>query len=335
VSSIEWTEETLNAWTGCRKVSAGCANCYITRQPPLRIARRTWVKGVTLAPDGSGPVVYHLERIDKMVRRRKPTVYFVNSMSDVFLEDVPDEVIALLFAGMACAPQHTFQVLTKRPERMHALLTSDRWNGLLLEAFCEHGGDWPRVLAAGEPDAGPVVLPNVWLGVTVENRAQVKRADLLRATPAAIRFLSCEPLIGPVVPSFFSAQGRASGVTYSGYEWPDGKSLDDKPGLDLSGIDWVIAGGESGPDPRPCREEWLRDLRDACQVENRRRSAMYGAGPQVGELDQYPPPPRRVKFFLKQLGGHPDKRGGDKALLDGELHHRMPPLRPAQASLLA
>jgi protein gp37 len=342
-SAIEWCEATLNAWTGCRKVSAGCAKCFIEHQPPFRIAGRKFVKGVTLAPDGSGPVVYHLERIDRMVRRRKPTVYFVNSLSDVFLEDVPDEVIALLFAGMACAPQHTFQVLTKRPERMQRLLSDPDWWEMVWDAGLREMPEYVdrATTPPGVSPDGQRWLRNVWLGVTVENRAQVKRADVLRATPAAVRFLSCEPLIGPVIAHWSPELGDYGSEHGGEWVWPDGKIEPDP--LDLSGMDWVIAGGESGPGARPCREEWLRDLRDACERESLTRIKWRNHG-HVGELGEMPEalgPPRPCRFFLKQLGGHPDKRGGDKALLDGRLWHEMPPLRraesvePVQGSLLA
>jgi protein gp37 len=186
-------------------------------------------------------------------------------------------------------------------------------------------------------------LRNVWLGVTVENRAQVGRADLLRATPAAVRFLSCEPLLGPVV---YDGWGQVAGENDAERRcvpcWSTGDPFG-KPQLDLSGMDWVIAGGESGPGARPCREEWLRDLRDACERESLTRIKWRNHG-HVGELGEMPEalgPPRPCRFFLKQLGGHPDKRGGDKALLDGRLWHEMPPLRraesvePVQGSLLA
>jgi protein gp37 len=323
-SSIEWTEATLNAWTGCRQCSAGCAHCYLPTTPPFRIAGRKFVKGRTVHVDADGkpldesesPVEYHLDRIDRMVRRKKPTVYFVNSLSDVFLEDVPWGVIAYLFAGLAASPQHTHQVLTKRPERMQELLSEDRfWDQVRVEAKAE---GW-----SAQPCGPGTPLPNVWLGVTVENRAQVGRADLLRATPAAVRFLSCEPLLGPVV---YDGWGQVAGENDAERRcvpcWSTGDPFG-KPQLDLSGMDWVIAGGESGPGARPCREEWLRDLRDAC--------VLYPEQPTLM-------PRRRPLYFLKQLGGHPDKRGGDKALLDGRLWHEMPPLRapePAQASLLA
>jgi protein gp37 len=389
-SSIEWTEATLNAWTGCRKCSAGCAHCYIEHQPPFRIPGRRFVRGETLFVDGGGevvpgqesPVVYHLERIERMVRRKKPTVYFVNSLSDVFLEDVPDEVIALLFAGMALAPQHTFQVLTKRPERMCELLTSDDWPMMVAEQVWaqeaatvrKHGDStWHRTRLARYNDR--LELPHVWLGVTVENRAQVKRADLLRATPAAVRFLSCEPLLGPLLATdereveFCEVDGRTYPVAQvrgtvdrTWWEprqaWPDGKLAADVPELDLSGISWVIAGGESGPGARPCREEWLRDLRDACLAAGTVCSRCEGrAGPvppgsQFGATESMDPAKsellwcpecgstgrvNRPLFFLKQLGGHPDKRGHAAAVLDRRLWHEMPPLRapePAQSALL-
>lgn len=331
-SSIEWTEATLNAWTGCRKKSAGCARCYIGNQPPFRIAGRKWVRGATRFVDADGNttedervVVYHLERIDRMVRRKKPTLYFVNSLSDVFLEDVPPHYIARLWAGMTAAPQHTFQVLTKRPERMQAMLHAPMFYALLEAELEANGWIAERIPSAEEP------LPNVWVGVTVENRAQVKRADLLRATPAAVRFLSCEPLLGPVV--YDARDWRPDPMPDARFPmWEDG--AEGKPQLDLADIDWVIAGGESGPNPRPCREEWLRDLRDAVIAENRRRRPNTSpAGPFVGELESYPMPPRRCRFFLKQMGSAwatahgADVKGGKMEFWPEDLRIRtMPPL---------
>lgn len=170
MSQIEWTERTLNLWTGCTKVDPACAHCYIPRTIPFRKAHRDFERGHI-------PLFFHLERLERLeqpLRRRKPTTYFVNSLSDTFHEDVPDEVIQRLWAMMASAEQHTFQILTKRPERARDLV--------------------PQVATRrGDP------LPNVWLGTTIGNRRFVYRADVLRDTLAAVRFISAEPLLGPLV----------------------------------------------------------------------------------------------------------------------------------------
>ena len=200
-SRIEWTGATWNPVTGCNKVSPGCAHCYAET-----FAER-W-RGIPGHPYEQGfELRLWPNRLDVPLRWRRPRTIFVNSMSDLFHEDVPDEFIAAVFDVMVRADHHTFQVLTKRHERM-AQLAIDL--------------PWP---------------PNVWLGVTIENRRFIHRADYLRAVPASVRFISAEPLLGPL------------------------------EGLDLDGIDWLISGGESGARHRPVRVEWLRDLRDRCEAE--------------------------------------------------------------------
>jgi protein gp37 len=184
------------------------------------------------------------ERLDVPLRWKRPRMIFVNSMSDLFHERIPDEFVAEIFETMVSAEQHTFQILTKRHERMLQLAP-------LLP--------WP---------------PNVWMGVTIENRRFVHRADYLREIPAAVRFISAEPLLGPL------------------------------EGLDLSEIDWLIAGGESGPRHRPVREEWITELRDRCGDEG-------------------------VAFFFKQWGGVRSKSGG--RLLDGRTWDEMPRARELTA----
>lgn len=267
-SSIEWTEATLNPWTGCTKVSPGCAHCYIARTPPFRIAGRDFDRR------GHIPLVFHLDRLDRMVSRRRPTTYFVNSLSDLFHEDASDEQIRQVFAAMGAAPQHTFQVLTKRPERMVALL-----------------GAWYSYPGQSKDDP----LPNVWLGVTIENRRFVHRANLLRQTPAAVRFISAEPLLSPLIAG--AGAVRVEGGEPWGYNtvWADGHV---GPELDLRGIDWLICGGESGRNHRPIRPEWARDLRDAC----------VAAG---------------AAFFFKQWGGPRPKSNGRE--LDGRTWDEYPP----------
>jgi protein gp37 len=200
-SAIEWTEATWNPVTGCDQISPGCAHCY------AKTFAERW-RGVPDHPYEQGfDLRLWPQRIDQPLRWRRPRQIFVNSMSDLFHPDVPDEFIAEVFATMVEADWHVFQILTKRPER-------------LLELADEL--PWP---------------PHVWMGVSIENRRFVQRADLLREVPAAIRFISAEPLLGPL------------------------------EGLDLTDIHWLIAGGESGPGHRPIREEWVLDLRDRCEEE--------------------------------------------------------------------
>ena len=239
-SAIEWTEATWNPTTGCDKVSAGCDNCYA-----LTLANRLKAMGAPKYQNDGDPrtsglgfgVTVHPASLTIPTRWRAPRMVFVNSMSDLFHARVPFSFIQDVFAVMAATPQHTYQVLTKRSTRLRRL--ADRL-------------EWPD---------------NVWMGVSIEDEAHTGRADDLRQVPAAVRFLSCEPLLGPL------------------------------HGLKLDGIDWVIAGGESGPNHRPVKEEWVTALRDACT--------------DVG-----------IAFFFKQWGGRTPKTGG--RLLSGRTWDQMP-----------
>jgi len=240
-SAIEWTDATWNPVTGCSKVSPGCANCYAeTLSLRFGHSKKPWTPA-----NAAENVVLHPERLRLPLTWRQPRMVFVNSMSDLFHELVPDEYIGRVFEVMAHAPQHTFQVLTKRPDRMRQWTRGYPVWGIWNE--------WP--------------LPNVWLGTSIENDRWVSRADDVRSAAADTRFLSLEPLLGPL------------------------------PSLDLTGIDWVIVGGESGVGHRPIDPDWVRDLRDRC-VE---------AG---------------VTFFFKQWGGRTPKSGG--RTLDGRTWDEMP-----------
>jgi protein gp37 len=244
-SGIEWTEATWNPVTGCSKVSPGCAHCYAeTLSRRFGRSRLPWTPA-----NARENVVLHPERLEQPLRWRRPRMVFVNSMSDLFHELVPAEFVERVFATIARAPRHTFQILTKRPEQ--AL-------------------DFYRA-AAGE---GVAELPNVWLGVSIENSRYTWRADVLREIPVSVRFISAEPLLG----SLFERRGQ-------------------RVPLDLTAIDWLIAGGESGPGYRPVRIEWARELRDACGAAS-------------------------VAFFFKQWGGRTSKAGG--RLLDDRVYDAMP-----------
>lgn len=243
-SAIEWTEATWNPTTGCDRVSAGCDHCYA-----LTLAKRLKAMGtVKYQNDGdprtSGPgfgVTVHPDALTLPYRWRSPRVVFVNSMSDLFHAKVPVGFIRDVFAVMADTPQHTYQLLTKRSHRLRRLAV---------------GLQWPE---------------NVWMGVSVENAAQLGRIEDLRDVPAKVRFLSAEPLIGPL--------------------FTPGASLD------VTALDWVITGGESGPGARACDPRWVREIRDECL-----RSG--------------------VAFFHKQWGGRTPKAGGRE--LDGRVWDEIP-----------
>jgi protein gp37 len=211
-SKIEWTEATWNPVTGCTKVSQGCKHCY---------AEREWQRLTKLVPAYAGrkfsDVRCHPERLEQPLHWKKPRRIFVNSMSDLFHEDVPVDFIEQVFDVMRRCPQHTFQILTKRAGRMQFIL----WSEL----------DW-------EP------LPNVWLGVSVEDQATAfERLPLLRATPAAVRWLSIEPCLGPI----------HLGAIPRGGAGKEGN------------IHWVVVGGESGPNARPMHPAWVMSLRNQCE----------------------------------------------------------------------
>ncbi len=232
-TSIEWTDVTWNPTRGCSRVSEGCRNCYAERQAARNfpgLKSPTTGESFAVLTDSGPRWTGKLELIEaKLVEPlhwKKPRRVFVNSMSDLFHEDLPDEAIDRVFAVMALCPQHTFQVLTKRADRMRQWMPRDPFTA------------FERLLKGGNAGINHWPLPNVWLGVSVEDQANKYRIDLLRQTPAAIRFLSIEPL------------------------------LEDIGQLDLTGIHWVIVGGESGPGARPIRPEWVRAVRDQCQAAN-------------------------------------------------------------------
>ena len=239
-TAIEWTQATWNPVTGCSKVSPGCAHCYAET-----FAER-W-RGVPGHPYEQGfDFKLWPSRLNQPLRWKRSRIIFVNSMSDIFHERIPLPFLQQVFTVMEEAHQHVFQVLTKRHERMAEVASQL---------------PWPK---------------NVWMGVSIENKRWVSRADFLRRVPAAVRFISAEPLLG---------------------------SLD---GLDLTDIDWLIAGGESGPKHRPTREEWIVDLQRKCRDSD-------------------------TAFFFKQWGGARPKSGG--RTLQGREWSEMP--TPQARELLA
>lgn len=234
-SGIEWTDATWNPVTGCTEVSPGCDHCY------AKTFAERW-RGKEGHYYASGfDVQLRPEKLDQPLRWRRPRRIFVNSMSDLFHDDVPSDFIAKVFAIMALAPQHTFQVLTKRHGRMRSLLNSDDFEAEIVGHavwFADHWYGWPE----GKRVLLDFPLGNVWLGVSTENQQWANiRIPALLDTPAAVRFVSAEPLLGPI--SIFARS-----------------SIDRDPG-----IDWVIVGGESGHGARPMYPGWVRSLRDECQ----------------------------------------------------------------------
>jgi protein gp37 len=203
-SAIEWTDATWNPTTGCTKVSPACANCYIERTPPFRIKGRKFVKGHI-------PLELHMNRLDKPKHWREPRRIFVNSLSDLFHADVPWHFISFVYNTMEATPQHVYQVLTKRADRMREFL------------------DWRYSYVVPPP-------AHIWHGVSAENQRMLhERGEHLRRTRSAVRFISAEPLLGPLDLMFV-----------------------------LPLLNWVIVGGESGPRVRPMDPDWVRGIRDQC-----------------------------------------------------------------------
>lgn len=265
MSKIEWTGETVNPHVGCDIKSAGCANCYAMRDayrkmfnPNPKIAAK--YQGVSMKTKAgqllwTGRINFTPEVLLGPIKRKTPTVYFVDSMSDLFHENIPDEQIDQVFAMMALCPQHVFQVLTKRSDRMRKYFSDGRWGWRVMEAK-------KPLDPSHKPGMGGLLhtrngsLPNVWLGVSVENQAAAdERIPDLLATPAAVRWLSCEPLLGPVdlggLPWEKSCDCPEHGPTFHALEgtiYCEGCC----EGAERvsSQIDWVVVGGESGPGAR-------------------------------------------------------------------------------------
>lgn len=257
---IEWTDATWSPVTGCTRVSPGCVNCYIDWAPPFRIEGRHFTDRDGNRSHEIGAttgVRLHPDRLDWPLRKRswRGKRVFVCSMADLFHDEVPDDYIARVFAVMALTPEVAYQVLTKRPARMRSLLSSKTFEDDAMREvrYPTSPGPWPNV-----PDWP---LPNVWLGVTVEDQERAYlRIPILLDTPAVVRWLSCEPLLGPVNLPVCRCLGVGS--IAHGRNWPD--TVCDQCGGSGSQIDWVVVGGESGPNARPMHPDWARSLRDQC-----------------------------------------------------------------------
>ncbi len=259
-TKIEWTEATWNPVRGCSRVSPGCEHCYAERMARRLDGPGRPYEGLTVmgkkGPRWSGVVRTVPEKLGDPLRWRKPRRVFVNSMSDLFHADVPDEYIAAVFGVMAACPQHTFQVLTKRAEEM---LDWFRTVGALYapESGTEHlAANLADALGSDNPTPNlQWPLPNVWLGVSAEDQQRAdERIPLLLQCPAAVLWVSAEPLLGP--------------IDFSAYLTP--RLPGDPPPRNrfspMDGLDWIVIGGESGPGARPCNEEWPRNIIGQCRA---------------------------------------------------------------------
>jgi len=384
-SGIEWTEATWNPVTGCTRVSSGCDNCYaftLHDQRHVAQAKAARAELVDLnkpVPKGSvaqiaaaratgmpfplpaqydrpfSTVQLHPDRLALPLSWRKPRRVFVNSMSDLFHEDVPDGFIDRVFAAMALAPQHTFQVLTKRPERMRAYF-AETVNGGQRESHVYTDAEVIHRASRKESDPWHCrwpgwPLPNVWLGVSAENQATAEeRIPLLLATPAAVRFVSLEPLLAPIdLRRFIATTGCSFGGTFGSCNC-EGRSAGHVP-LRRYGLEWVILGGESGAMRRPKGAE--RALVERCHCRIGGPPSTNGLEPRWwacedclrkpdGESSGWRPKAEAlgwvrairdqctaagVPFFFKQWGGPTPKSGG--RLLDGRTWDQMPEAKTA------
>lgn len=309
-TTIEWTQrpgtkgETWNPTTGCNKLSAGCKHCYAE----VMHKRLQAMGQAKYQQDFSAGVVTHADTLSIPLKWKQPRTVFVNSMSDLFHADVPFAFIDQVFAVMALCPQHTFIILTKRPERMAEYMNTGNarydQRHTVVQTAVDDSESWNNS-PIPEDDHAPLIrdwpLPNVWLGTSVEDQATADARILhLLKCPAAVRFLSCEPLLGPV-------DLKVAPL----HQWPNGEYwLPNKDEADdwkyhmhrMGGIHWVIAGGESGPKARPMHPDWARSLRDQCKV----------AG---------------VPFFFKQwgewVGGQFDRRKAKMICQEGTVLNQM------------
>lgn len=281
-TSIEWTDETWTPVTGCQQITPGCGHCYAKTEHDRRHA--AYLAGNRMAPQYAVPfenVQLQPKRLTQPLSWRQPRRIFVCSGADLFHDDVPLEYLARVWAVMALAPRHTFQVLTKRPARMRAVLRHPDFYGLVLDAAHEFRSARKDLYSV--PVSNPAhaaFYPQIWVGVSVENqRFANERIPILLDTPAAVRFLSCEPLLGPL--DFTSGGGEgADPWTFSMLRGEDGV---EPP---IPGIDWVIVGGESGKGARRFELNWGESILDQCRT----------AG---------------VPAFMKQIGAHATLGGPD------------------------
>lgn len=265
-STIEWTEATWNPITGCTLVSDGCRHCYAAELAATRLSKHPSRAGLARRNAAgeakfTGEVRFNKQWLDQPLRWRRGRHIFVCAHGDLFHESVPDDWIDQVFAVMALSPQHIFQVLTKRPERARRYFEGGPWMD-----WVQHFPEPPTCLEASEVDERGA-LPNVWLGTSVENQETAEaRIPELMATPAAVRFVSAEPLLGPVELDDLVIDVGRPGEWHVNCLDNDGLHPDDDPHFRGATIDWVIVGGESGRHARPMHPDWARALRDQCRV---------------------------------------------------------------------
>jgi protein gp37 len=321
-STIEWTDATWQPITGCAVVSPGCTNCYAMKLAGTRLRNLPSRKGLTVqtkaGPVWNGKVRLNEEWLTQPLTWRRPSKIFVCAHGDLFAEGVPDAWIDRVFAVMAGAAQHTFQVLTKRSDRMRAYLTALPERMRTLD--CDSGLDFVRL-----------PLPNVWLGVSAEDqrRADERVPDLL-ATPAAVRWVSAEPLLGPINFTNIRPRDRYEFNALGGYDFDQGTCCER--------LDWIVVGGESGPGARPMHPDWARQIRDVC--------AAAGTAFHFKQHGSWAPEAHGSEWMILDSAGGldiPDDRWPDEAagevavtrvgkkaagrLLDGVEHNGLPEAR--------
>lgn len=357
-SGIEWTDATWNPIVGCSIVSPGCTHCYAMQQA-ARIERMTpgsHYAGTTQASKAGSVWTGKLARAPEHIctlplRWRKPRRIFVNSMGDLFHEAVPDAWIDGVFAIMALAPQHTFQILTKRAARMRTYMAHPEREALWMNAVARALDEFDLkdrehpILGRSEPW---LPLPNVWLGVSAEDQARAdERIPDLLETPAAVRFVSAEPLLGPLEIDVWLRRSPSTAFL-AGMVTAD---MPDWTRIGSTALDWIIVGGESGPGARPMHPNWARDIRDQCSdagvpfffkqwgswqpghYSESRRAILFdpSSGPDHGMTLEAPPHPAD---YVHQWGGAPGvisvRRHKSDAgrLLDGVEHNALPGARP-------
>ncbi len=320
-TKIEWTDATWNPIVGCSVVSPGCTNCYAMRLAGTRMKHHPSRAGLTrdskAGPVWTGEVRFMEQWLIQPLRWAKPRMIFVCAHADLFHEAVPDEWIDRIFAVMAMAPQHTFQVLTKRPERMREYLHSP----VVIDSIANAAHDIDGGIGA------PILpLPNVWLGVSVEDQRRAdERIPILLDTPAAVRWISAEPLLGlldlariVLISSDAPDLGKPDVSINALTGWLGSSAAD------MARLDWVVAGGESGPSARPMHPDWARSLRDQCE-----KAGVPFLFKQWGEwapAEDYPSEIQEQYDVHGLADGHSIRVGKKAAcrLLDGVIHDGYP-----------